>query len=108
HVFPAAKRSVYPVWGRVRRDHVLEKLLQDAPKNPVRLSGIAKPATLICHATVVTRYNIRTVQELLGHKDVSTDNDLYAWLEQARPRCEESGGLTGTNNVQRSTLNVQR
>ncbi len=45
HVFPAAKRSVDPVWGRARRDHVLEKLLQDALKNPVRLSGIAKPAT---------------------------------------------------------------
>jgi site-specific recombinase XerD len=52
--------------------------LQDAVKKAVRASGIGKPAT--CHTLrhsfathwLENAYHIRTVQELLGHKDVST------------------------------------
>jgi integron integrase len=78
YVFPAKSLSVDPRSGKVRRHHINETLLQKAVKEASRASGIAK--VVGCHTlrhSFATRllqlnYDIRTVQELLGHADVST------------------------------------
>jgi integron integrase len=78
YLFPADKLSVDPRKGETRRHHVGEKNLQNAVKLAIRAAQIAKAAS--CHtfrhsfATHLLEkgYDIRTVQELLGHKDVTT------------------------------------
>jgi len=77
-VFPASSLSPDPRSGVVRRHHLHESSLQKAIKEAARLAGIVKPVgphTLRhCFAThlLEAHYDIRTVQELLGHKDVKT------------------------------------
>jgi integron integrase len=77
-VFRARRQYVEPRTGQLRRHHLHESVLQRAVTAAARRSGVTKRVT--CHGfrhafathLLASGYDIRTIQELLGHSDVST------------------------------------
>ncbi len=90
YVFPSSRLSRDPRSGVVRRHHLSESSLQKAVRQAAKQAGIDKRVTphTLRHSFAThlleNGYDIRTVQELLGHKDVKTTMVYTHVLRQGR------------------------
>jgi integron integrase len=113
YVFPALELSTDPRSGTRRRHHLHERSIQRAFRDAVRKAGIVKPAS--CHTLrhsfathlLVGGYDIRTVQELLGHRSVKTTMIYTHVLNRGAKECRAPWTLSDPSLLTRQALVVE-
>lgn len=112
YVFPSGKLSVDPRSGIKRRHHVYESVLQKALKEATRRAGLVKSvhAHVLRHSFAThlleAGHDIRTVQELLGHKDLKTTM-IYTHVAQDSA-CGIKSPLTRVRKIQDSGRTTEK
>lgn len=104
-MFPASRICTDPRFGPPQRYHLHESVLQRAVHEAVRKVGMIKPvgSYVLSHSfathVLAAGYDIRTVQELLGHRDVKTTMIYAHVLNRGGHGVQSPADLLGTANM---------